>query len=353
MSFPVLARRIALLVLGMTLAAAPALAQARPRLPKDADPRDWASYLECARRDDVAREEEQACLRWAHRLDPERADVPYVAWLKSRRKDATALEEARLLDPFINEARFVALETKPGAITNPRKRAGGYLRSGDWLRASQDFARWLASSPADREALWGAATAYHFLGRHDSAAVALGALDHALDGEAKRDPKAPYPSRTIVRWALAQSWLAAEQADSALAVLARLTTDDPSFFRARALEGDARLARGDTAGALASWQAAVDASHGDLVTRARYGRFLLRAGQGGESARTVLDAVVADAPDWANARRDLARALEAAGPSRETAAVSAWRDYLERAPARDDAGRKDAERGLAVLQARR
>jgi Flp pilus assembly protein TadD len=322
-------------------------APARPRLPDSVDARDWRSYFRCAL-NTTKPAEEKACLYWGARLEPEAPEVPYLRYLLSDLKDTASESRARELDPFFYQTRIVVMQAKPGIWTAAARRGWIALEGADYFGATRTFLRYLELKPGDVEARWGAALAYHYRGRDDSAAVQLGLMIDTLRQRQDRRT-ASYMSLEFAEFARATALRLARDTAGARAALEGALTENFGSFVARIMLADIVMAAGDTAKAAEHWATAMELGGRDLVVRARYARFLTRVGRYAEAERE-LDALIAAEPHWVSVRRDLAVALDAAGPNRQADAVRAYQAYLERAPREPAAPREVAERRLAALR---
>jgi predicted Zn-dependent protease len=117
------------------------------------------------------------------------------------------------------------------------------------------------------------------------------------------------------------------------------------------LLADIELDEGDTASAAADWSQARDVYGDDVIARRRYAVFLLRSGRAAEAERELRAVLVAE-PDWVDAHRDLARAVDAQREARRADAVAAYEEFLRRAPDDPAEPRRDATERLAALRAR-
>lgn len=344
---------LALALVALLALSAPGAARAqqveprRPRLAREDEPRDAQAYLNCAVSGwDLGLAD--GCAWWAYRLDPERAEASFLRYAISGSRDTAALRVALTLDPFLFQTRFIGSNVRPGQLSKPRNRAWAYLRSGDFPRASAAFAAYLPSAPGDWESHYGAAIAHHYRGRHDSVVVHLRVVADSGRGRVATRT-ANYIPPDIARFAIARSWDAAGQPDSARATLERLLADRPGFAHARQLLGQLRLAAGDTSAAMREGSAALAAAGDDPVVPVRHARLLARMGRAADAV-PLLQAAVEAEPHWSNARRELALALEAAGPAHRAAAIDAWEAFLERAPRLPMEHRREAEAHLAALR---
>jgi Flp pilus assembly protein TadD len=320
---------------------------ARPRLPDSVDARDWRSYFRCALHAEKPAEE-HACLYWGARLEPEAPELHYLRYLLSVLKDTASASRARELDPFFYQTRIVVLHSKAGVMTAASRRGWILLEGADYFGATRTFLRYLEHKPGDVEARWGAALAYHYRGRDDSAAAQLGLMIDTLRQRQDRRT-ASYMSLEFLEFARATALRLARDTAGARAALEGALTENFGSFLARMMLADIVTAAGDTARAAEHWAAAMELGGGDLVVRARHARFLARVGRNGEAERE-LGALIAAEPHWVSLRRDLAVVLDAAGPERRADAVRAYAAYLERAPRDPAAPRELAERRLATLR---
>ena len=331
----------------------------RTALGPEADPYDSRSYADCA----IEHPEptvRQACLQRAERLDPERPEIHFLRYVLSGEKDTAALTRARLLDPFISRTGNDSLDAKPGARTPPGSDGWLALRAGDYVAASDAFARRLASAPGDIDAYWGAATAFHHRQRHDSAARRLRAVIDTLRGghAARGSSRTPL---AFAEFALAHVWLAGtrdsglpedewiRRRDSARVALRRAVAADLSFYHAHMLLGNMALDDRDSAGAVRHWEAVRDLAGDDVVARARRARYLSADGQTAEADRD-LRALIAREPHWAALRLDLAAAIAMSGDARKREAIRAYEDWLAQAPREPAALRAGIVRRIAALR---
>lgn len=319
----------------------------RPRLPDTVDARDWRAYFRCAMHAERT-EEERACLYWAERLNPEAPEVPYLRFLLSDAKDTASATRARMMDPFFFQTRIVVVQSKAGIWTNAARRGWIMLEGANYFGATEVFNRYLALRPGDVEARWGAALAYHYRGRNDSAAIQVATMIDTIR-RARTQHTASDLSLDFLEFARATALRLARDTAGARAALEEALTENFGSPRARMLLADLESLAGDTAEAAAHWATVIELAGDDGVVRARHARFLAGLGRFAEAERE-LAALVALEPHWVAIRRDLAITIDSAGPARRADAIAAWQAYLERAPRDPAAPREAARRRLALLR---
>ena len=332
------------------LAKADTGAPKRPRLPDTVDARDWRAYFRCAMQAE-RKEEERACLYWAERLDPEAPETAYLRYLLSDTKDTASATRARTIDPFFFQTRIVVVQAKAGIWTAAARRGWIKLEAADYYGASEMFGRYLALMPGDVDARWGAALAYHYRGRDDSAAMQLSAMIDTIR-QARTQHTASYLSLDFLEFARATALRRARDTAGARTALQEALTENFASPLARMMLADLESLAGDTTQALAHWATVLELAGDDLLVRVRHARFLARLRRYADAERE-LQALVALEPHWVDLRRDLAAAIDSSGPARRSDAIAAWQAYLERAPRLPVPPREAAERRLALLKGER
>lgn len=340
--------------LGCAAAAATVRAQTsppgRPRLERDQDGRDWRSYLSCAVMAESYKDA-RACLYWAARLDPSRAEPLYAEWMLGEQKNDSVHREALMRDPFVYQARVATLgERKYGVFSSPAARAWGALAAGNYFDAARNFDVVLAADSSALDARWGAAIAQYYRRKLDSSAMHVRALDDALRRKRERTLQGVYTTFDFLGFMEGVAWLAGGRRDSARAALERAVGENVAFYPASMLLGDLALERGDTATADQLWAQAAELQQSNGYVRGRYGQYLLRRRRFGD-AEQELRATLALEPHWVDAHWALARALDAQGGARVSDATAAFREFLRRAPAADSARRSAAAQRVGAAKA--
>jgi predicted Zn-dependent protease len=221
--------------------------------------------------------------------------------------------------------------------------------SGDYFGATEGFADLIAQKPKDLPARWALAVTLYYRAKYDSSVAQLRVLEAALQKRQKEHFDVRYRSTEFVAYMEAAAFAAGGRRDSARASLQKALTENLAFYQAHMLLADLALQDGDTAGAAQEWDQARSLYGDDVVARRRYALFLLATGKPAD-AESELRAVLAAEPYWVDARRDLARAVDAQGESRRADAVREYQDYLRRAPADPPEPRKVVETRLRELR---
>lgn len=325
-----------LLAASCVLAAIPAAAQEsprRPRLTAPADTNDWASYFNCASRA-TDEKEFDACIHWAHQLDPSRPEPLYLAYLIEPKKRDSLRAEALYRDPFFYHARIITVqEPKPGIFTRPSPERGWRaLAAGNYHNAAVIFHAVLKDKPRLIDERWGLAIAQYHRRLYDSAATHLAEV-HADLVQARDTMKleSVYRSLDFLSYMQATALSAAGRRADAKQALQRALGENLAFHRAHAMLGDIALAEGDTATADDEWRQARELVGNDGDGRMRVARYLLLRRRYAEAERDLRE-LLALAPHWPLVRFELARAIDGQGESRRPEAARAWADYLAVAP---------------------
>ena len=325
-----------LIVAALVFAGSGSMAQdapRRPRLDAAADTNDWTSYFHCAGR---ATDEKtfDACIHWAHRLDPSRPEPLYLAYLIEPKKRDSLRAEALYRDPFFYHARIITIqEPRPGIFTRPSPERGWQaLAAGNYHSATVIFHKVLEKDPALVDERWGLAISQYYRKQFDSAATHIGAV-HAELARARDTAKVEsvYRSLDFLSYMHAVALRAAGRRDEAKQALQRALGENLAFHRAHAMLGDIALAEGDTATADEEWRQTRELVGDDADGRMRVARYLIARKRWAEAERDLRE-LLALQPYWHLVRFDLARAIDGQGDARRAEAARAWADYLAVAP---------------------
>ena len=344
--YPLLAALVFLFAIDASAQEAPP----RPRLAAAADSNDWTSYFDCARK---AKSEKRfdACIHWAHRLEPSRPEPLYLAYLMEPEKRDSMRTQALYRDPFFYHARILTLEErKPGIFTKPSPdRAWRALSAGNYFNAATIFQAVLKDRPDLVDERWGLAIAQYYRRNFDSAATHLGEVYAAL--EQARDTlkvENTYRSLDFLAYMHAVALHAAGRPADARAALQRALGENLAFHRAHAMLGDLAIAGGDTAAADDEWRQTRELVGDDADGRMRVARYLMSRGRHAEAERELRELLALE-PYWSAVRFELARAIDAQGTPRRADAARAWADYLKTAPTGHAEARALAEQRIGVL----
>lgn len=329
-------RSLHLLIAASLLVVSGAAAQdapRRPRLEAPADTNDWTSYFRCAGRA-TEQKEFDACIHWAHRLDPSRPEPLYLAYLMEPKTRDSLRAEALYRDPFFYHARIITVqEPRPGIFTRPSPERGWRaLAAGNYFGATQIFHAVLADKPELVDERWGLAIAQYYRRKFDSAATHLADV-HAELTRARDTMKVEtvYRSLDFLSYMHAVALDAAGQREAAKMALQRALGENLAFHRAHAMLGDIALAEGDTATADEEWRQTRELVGDDADGRMRVARYLIARKRYAEAERDLRE-LLALQPYWPLVRFELARAIDSQGESRRAEAARAWADYLAVAP---------------------
>lgn len=363
------------LVLGAPLADVPhAAAQARPELPRDADPNDWESYFDLGERvfDTFPSQSETAFL-WAARLDPTRAEPLMARWAafyardqglwinylnddeRTLRRPDVIMNEAHLRmaqvrNPFVHRGLEAALLSMLGRRVLWDRSTEAFLAygRGDFRRAASDFATLVRANPRRNFRL----RHYRALsligaGQPDSAAVEIGRLLAELRRAEAAEVGDAYESKALWEHALGLVHEATGDTARARREYERALEEDLSWYAARMGLARLDLRGGNAEAAVTHLAAAVETAPGDGVARLEYGNALVAAGRVPDAVAQYRAAMERE-PYWAEVYLRLGRAHDTLGEAAEAAAM--YRGYLERAPRGQAALAEAVTRRLGELQ---
>lgn len=347
----------------------------RPKLSRSADTNDWQSYFDYAvsvmesypNRADTA-------LRWAIRLDPTRADPLFARWVAFWLRDLTRFQEWWFQDraPTQDSAAVWsadslyrrALQRNPFVphmlLLHPFKKLPGAWRESwalkginayarlDFVKAADFFARQLAQAP-DEDLAWRWWRALAFVGAksYDSARSEMIASAATLRAHAEREISPWYQSIEMTEFSIGMLDLVEGRVAPAREAFQKALVENLGFFPAHAMLGDIALATGNAAAAAREFGQAAELAPEEAWIQYRFGAALTRINRAAD-AIAPLKRAIALAPFFADPYLALGDALAAVGDG--AGAVSAYDDYLRRAPRRSAPRIEYAQRRLEALR---
>jgi tetratricopeptide (TPR) repeat protein len=317
---------------------------------------------------------------WASRLDPSWADPLYARKIALHMKDRPNLvryvfrdralmrdKEVRQIDslqyyallrnPFLyTKLDRVMFQTALSDLTRGTGQLPLFLRSDEsnpwltaWLaytnanfpRALEYYDKAIKKDKKDYSIHGDRARAFFQIANLDSAIVEQQKLIDAVRNEDKDKLVYVYDSKAMFEYGLGKLHQANDNLDSAKAAFGRALTEDLSFYMAHAALAGVHLAQGDTAGAIAEYDVAVQLRGDDASLRTSYGYVLALASKPDEAIPHLRKAIELE-PYFAPPYFFLGRMLEMKS---DTEALDQYEKFLARARA-DDARRDIAMKVL-------
>lgn len=343
----------------------------RPKLPRDADTNDARAYVAYGDLDQTPWSKSHDAYYWAWRLEPNQTSYLYARWqaLYFQQPAGWRLEygkganyvlkskEAKLIDSLYPEILqrdpFPTLQTPcvfPELVDSRDHVIAGldFYYRGCYRQSAERLQAALAKDPSLLGLRLQRARALYYAQQYRGAAAEVQIV---LDSLRARDEKhlGPwYNTKEALEHMVAAALLRARDIPAARAALGRALTENLSYHPAHALLSRIAMDQGDIPAALQEAELAVGLREGDGALRFNYATLLTRAGKLAEAEVQLAKAVELE-PYWAEARWLLAWVLDKQDKRPE--AVSAYREFLARAPKRENVRIKEAEERIAALQA--
>jgi tetratricopeptide (TPR) repeat protein len=376
----------------------------RPNLPANSDTNDPGAYFAVglAALDNMDAHKAADAFYWASRLDPNWADPLYarrialllqepprlmrymtgdrrVITSKDMRQIDSLQYRALMLDPFVYRKldrrlltgyfKFVA-EHEGRRMGDPRMiddatlhhwigqfmvqadpswRAWGAYTSGDLQTAIRLYGEAIKfEKEKNRSGLYAdRSRAYYLVGQYDSALVDMKQAIEKLRKPEKDEIVYFYESKALYEHSVGKVLERRKDYDGAREAYGRALQEDLSYYPAHLGTASVALVTGDTAGAIASMDLAVQVKPDDPGLRVSYGVVLQQSGKYADAEAQLRKAIELE-PLYAMPYFALGQVLEAAG--NRAGAVEQYRLFLERA-SRNHPRRSATDQRIQTLSA--